>query len=256
MESGNQLENFPLGEESTGRSVHREYRYARLAPFAVRDGRVVARMPLSGLTRRDARPGTLAVVAVMLGSVGFDGLSRTSFWIERRYDALVSGGGETLATLLNLGGLGATVALAAVAYLLAVAVAGRVGRTRDGLSGVFVWSLVPIALAYVVAHYFSLLAYQGQAMFALVSDPLGTGSDIFGSASTIIDYNVISATGIWYVQVAALVLGHAAGLTLAHDRALVVYRRVRDATRSQYWMLAVMVAFTCLGLWILSASAQ
>jgi hypothetical protein len=26
-----------------------------------------------------------------------------------------------------------------------------------------------------------------------------------------------------------------------------------DAVRSQYWMLAVMVSFTCLGLWLLSA---
>ena len=52
------------------------------------------------------------------------------------------------------------------------------------------------------------------------------------------------------------VLGHVAGLTLAHDRALAVYRRVRDATRSQYWMLAIMVGFTSLGLWLLSASAQ
>jgi len=58
------------------------------------------------------------------------------------------------------------------------------------------------------------------------------------------------------VQVLALVLGHAAGLTLAHDRALVVYESPRDATRSQYWMLAIMVAFTSLGLWLLSAAAQ
>jgi hypothetical protein len=131
------------------------------------------------------------------------------------------------------------------------------GRHDQGeLARLFAHSLIPIALAYVVAHYFSLLAYQGQAMASLASDPLGNGSDIFGSASATIDYNVITATGIWYVQVAALVLGHAAGLTLAHDRALTVYRRVRDATRSQYWMLAVMVGFTSLGLWLLSASAQ
>ena len=58
------------------------------------------------------------------------------------------------------------------------------------------------------------------------------------------------------MQVVALVLGHVAGLALAHDRALVVYRRPRDATRSQYWMLAVMVGFTSLGLWLLSAAAQ
>ena len=59
---------------------------------------------------------------------------------------------------------------------------------------------------------------------------------------------------IWYVQVGALVIGHAAGLMLAHDRALVTYRRAAQATRSQYWMLAVMVGFTSLGLWILSST--
>jgi hypothetical protein len=130
------------------------------------------------------------------------------------------------------------------------------GHETTELARRFVHSLVPIALAYVVAHYFSLLAYQGEAVAYLASDPLGDGSDLFGTAGQTVDYTVITATGIWYVQVAALVVGHVAGLTLAHDRALVVYDRVRDATRSQYWMLAVMVGFTSLGLWLLSASAQ
>jgi hypothetical protein len=67
---------------------------------------------------------------------------------------------------------------------------------------------------------------------------------------------VISATGIWYVQVAALIAGHVCGLILAHDRAIAMYRSARDATRSQYWMLAVMVSFTSLGLWLLSAANQ
>ena len=120
----------------------------------------------------------------------------------------------------------------------------------------FIHTLVPIALAYVVAHYFSLLVYQSQAMGYLISDPLGDGSNIFGTAGNSIDYNVISGSGIWYVQVGALVCGHVAGLVLAHDRALYVFDRAREATRSQYWMLVVMVAFTSLGLWLLSAAAQ
>ena len=66
---------------------------------------------------------------------------------------------------------------------------------------------------------------------------------------------MITATGIWYVQVAALVIGHVCGLILAHDRAVAMYRSPRHATRSQYWMLAVMVSFTSLGLWLLSAAA-
>ena len=118
------------------------------------------------------------------------------------------------------------------------------------LAGRFAHTLVPIALAYVIAHYCSLLVYQGQALSFLAQDPLGRGAAVSGS----IDYGVISATGIWYVQVGALVLGHAAGLVLAHDRALAVYRDGKRATRSQAWMLGVMVGFTTLGLWLLSAA--
>ena len=107
--------------------------------------------------------------------------------------------------------------------------------------------------AYAVAHYFSLLVFQGQSAFYLISNPLGDGSNIFGTANARIDYNLISTNGIWYVQVGALICGHVTGLVLAHDRALAIYRRVREATRSQYWMLVVMVGFTSLGLWLLSA---
>ena len=129
-------------------------------------------------------------------------------------------------------------------------------RPTSDLSALFVHTLIPIALAYVVAHYFSLLVFEGQAVSFLASDPLGDGSDLFGTAGTAIDYSVLSATTIWYVQVAALVIGHVCGLILAHDRALTVFRDHRLATRSQYWMLVVMVGFTSLGLWLLSVSNQ
>ncbi|WP_445152169.1 hypothetical protein [Baekduia sp. Peel2402] len=88
-------------------------------------------------------------------------------------------------------------------------------------------------------------------MPALLSDPLGDGSDLLGTAHDTINYNLISASAIWYVQVGALLVGHIGGLVLAHDRALLLFRG-RAAVRSQYWMLAVMVGFTSLGLWLLS----
>ena len=53
---------------------------ARIAPFGERNGRLVVRTPLSGLAGPDTTPGMLAFVAVMLGSVGFDGFSRSSVW--------------------------------------------------------------------------------------------------------------------------------------------------------------------------------
>ena len=131
----------------------------------------------------------------------------------------------------------------------------RLGAGSARSARIYAPSLVPIALGYLLAHYFSLLVYQGQATAYLASDPLGDGSDLLGTASATIDYTIIGATGIWYVQVGALVAGHVCGLILAHDRAVAMYRSARQATRSQYWMLAVMVGFTSLGLWLLSAAA-
>jgi hypothetical protein len=127
------------------------------------------------------------------------------------------------------------------------------GHTSKELAAKFAHTLIPIAFAYALAHYFSLLMYQGQALGYLISDPLGHGSDLFGTADASINYNIVTATSIWYVQVGALVAGHVAGLMLAHDRALAIYSKPREAVRSQYWMLIVMIGFTSLGLWLLSA---
>jgi hypothetical protein len=240
--------------------------FSRLAPLHWRDRTLYRRPPLAGAPSLDLLPGTVALLCVMIGTTSFDGFSQGDLWtgtngiapnLQQRFLNL-GFSQETALQITFTVGLVLMVCFVGALYRAGVAGMGSIGgRHAPGeLAGRFAHTLIPIALAYVVAHYFSLLAYQGQAMASLSSDPLGNGSNLFGTAAATIDYNVISATGIWYVQVAALVLGHASGLTLAHDRALTVYRRVRDATRSQYWMLAIMVGFTSLGLWLLSASAQ
>ena len=126
------------------------------------------------------------------------------------------------------------------------------GFSASRLSSEFVHSLVPIAMAYVAAHYFTLLLYQGQALVYLASDPLGDGSDIFGTAGTQVKYGLIGSNVEWYVKVAFIVIGHVCALILAHDRALAIYRDARQAVRSQYWMLGVMLGFTLLAVWLVS----
>jgi hypothetical protein len=128
--------------------------------------------------------------------------------------------------------------------------------TRE-LGRTFAFCFIPIAFAYVLAHYFSLVVFQEQAQFTyLLSDPLGEGADYFGTASGTVDLRVISSEFVWYVQVASLVVGHVAALAMGHDKALGVYQNLRRATQSQYWMLALMVSFTVLGLALLSAANQ
>lgn len=231
---------------------------ARISPLAVRDGRVVVRLPLSGLAGRERTPGTLAFVAVMLGSVAFDGVSRSSAWtdlvarVEGPYVLERPGLADALVTGVNLLGLAGGVALVAAAYLAATALARRTVNAPASLADQFLLSLVPIALVYAVAHYFSLLVVQGQFALPLASDPFGRGWDLLGSAGVQPNLNPLSPNAVWYVQVGALVAGHVAGLAVAHDRAITAFTEQGPALRSQYALLGLMVLYTVGGLWLLS----
>ena len=141
---------------------------ARIAPFGEHEGRLVVRWPFSGLAGREATPGMLAFVAVMLGSVGFDGLSRTPFWqdlrarVESPYIARPAGARRALHDGASLVGPARRVLAVALAYLGGRRLARRTVGSHRSLAPEFVQSLVPIALVYAVAHYFTLLVIQGQ----------------------------------------------------------------------------------------------
>jgi hypothetical protein len=224
------------------------------------DRAIYLRRPLSGLSDLRIRPGTVVLICTLIGTTTFDGFSNGGIWrnnepsLQNLFGDL--GFSSTPAQELTYSvGLLLCILLIVAVYRVGVlgvrSVSSRYGSAS--LSQSFAHTLVPIAFAYVLAHYFSLLLWQSQAMGYLISDPLGNGSNLFGTASYEINYHVISYAGIWYVQVAALVAGHVGGLALAHDRALVLYEEPEEAVRSQYWMLAVMVAFTSFGLWLLSS---
>jgi hypothetical protein len=225
-----------------------------------KDGVVYSRRLLSGVTDLEIRAGTVAFICIQIGTTTFDGFSNGGIW--RNNEPSLQGLFEDLGfhptpaqeLAYSLGMVFCLLLITAV-YRVGIFGVGKVSERYDRttLTRTFAHSLVPIAFAYVLAHYFSLLLWQSQAMVYLASDPLGNGANIFGTSNFQIDYHIISYAAIWYVQVAALVSGHVGGLALAHDRALVLYKDPEEAVRSQYWMLAVMVAFTSFGLWLLSS---
>jgi hypothetical protein len=236
--------------------------FSQLGCFAVEDGRLQRRRPLAAATGWATVPGSVAVVIASIATTSFDGASEGALqggleWTFERFSEI----GFGLTTALRLTDtvfIGICLAGVALVYLIGVWGMSTVKGApplRKLWAG-FAHSLIPIAFAYLVAHYFSLFVFQEQAQFTyLLSDPLGTGStDLFGTASSGIDFQLLSANAIWYVQVGSLVVGHVIGLTLAHDRATAYWGDYRQAARSQYWMLAVMVAFTCFGLYLLSVA--
>jgi hypothetical protein len=246
------------------------------------EGRLRLRPPFKGLATLRPAPGLEAIVMVALGSTGFDGVTRTEFWTETTQD--ITGASKVLA---DSAGLLWCIGMVAIAYIVAMRVgAGLVGyeRSPEQLRRDFLHSLVPIVLAYAVAHYFSLLVLEGQATIALVSDPFGRGWDLFDTATRKVDFNLLSPRAIALVQSGAIVIGHIAAVVIAHDRALALFGRIERpeavsdqgtggraaglpatlrrlalrvsgwdsrATRSQYPLLVVMVLFTVAGLFLL-----
>lgn len=231
---------------------------ARMAPIAVVDGRLAFRWPFTGLAGSEMTPGSLAVIAVLLGSVAFDGLSRTSWWqdllakVETPYVLDSPNIAELFATLVNFGGLVGTILLVGLAYRGTCALMRSTINAPRSLVADFVLSLLPIAFVYAVAHYFSLFVIQGQFTIPLLSDPLGRGWDLLGTAGFAPNLAPFSPDTVWYVQAGALIAGHVVGLAVAHDRAVTIFRDRQDVLRSQYAMLALMVLYTVGGLWLLS----
>ena len=214
----------------------------RLSPLSRRpDGSLALVNPLRNASHTLERPGLTAVLVVLIGSTGFDGLTRTSAW---QNGPALEGEAPTWLSTLALAGC---IAAVAAAYLAATSWQGRGTPQR------LAHSLIPIAVGYALAHYFSLLVFDGQTTYLLASDPYGTGLNLFGTAGKVVDYQVVSARTISVVQVAAIVVGHVVAAVLAHDRALMLPDggSARASVLRQLPLLAVMVALTLSALALL-----
>jgi hypothetical protein len=216
------------------------------------------RPPGAGLLDTENMTPSLSVfVVVMLSTVTFDGFMATSVWqrVESAlYVALPVFGDSRVAIIDTVGLVVFCVGFIAVYRLFATLIAHASGNrmTPDAASGAFVLTLVPIAIAYLFAHYLGYFLIQGQLLIRLVSDPFGFGWNILGTAHFRPDIGIVGARFVWYTSLIAIVLGHVAAVSLAHIVALRRFNDPRFAIRSQIPMLVLMIAYTMLSLWIIA----
>ena len=221
----------------------------------------------SGLiTDRPCRLSMTVFVLLLLATVAFDGFKETPLhaglleWIASAplfHPLLVKLHelGFDLVVVLDTVGLGLSPLLFFLVYLGFSWLAKEVADSElpvIEIAGLFVLSLVPIAIAYHLAHYLSYLLLAGQLVIPLASDPFGIGWDIFGTTSYSIDIGIIGAKFVWYTAVIAIIVGHVFAVGVAHFVALGVFGSASAALKSQYPFLVLMVAYTMLSLWILS----
>lgn len=212
----------------------------------------------AGLQRTDDVTASMVVfVLLLLSTVAFDGVTATPAWARLEsslYAALTPFGGARLTVIGTLGLLGFATIFGAVYWLFAawMARAGGGDLSAGTVARLFVLSLVPIAIAYHLAHYFSYLLIQGQLVIRLASDPFGFGWNLLGTARFRPDIGVVGARFVWYTAVIAIVLGHIIAVYVAHAIALGRYPDRRAAVRSQVPMLILMVGYTIAGLWMVA----
>ena len=202
----------------------------------------------------------LALVILMLATVTFDGFSATPPWAEfQTFVANLVGSGS--GQIFNSGVLADTlgVLLVPLAFflvyfffskLMAGSVDGQVSALE--MAKLFSYSLIPIALAYNIAHYITLLLIQGQLIIPLISDPFGSGWDLFGTINYSLNISIINARILWFLSVALIVLGHILAVYLAHRVAIRTFADRSIALKTQYPMLSLMVIYTVVSLWIIA----
>ena len=233
--------------------------FGRLSPLGRRaDGVLVLRSPLAGPDALGPAPGLTAVVAVMLSVTVFDAIAGSLTyvsWVQSSAVPRMPAG--TVGLLLTAGLVYAVFAAAATLagrFGLAAAEPGRqTGPAGARLVQAFAPSLIPVALGYVVAHYYSLFALEGQRGLVKLTDPLEIGANWLGTAHLTVNPAVVNPSLVVDVQVLAIVIGHVLGTVLAHDRSVRLFPR-RQAVLGQLPMLGLMVGLTCLGLYLLFAA--
>ena len=185
-------------------------------------------------------------ILLMIGTVTYDGLRGTVFWYNqfgaRVHDLLFS----TVAFFaINL--------LLVIFYRFACYFAIKVSDSNHSLNDVslaFAHTMLPIAFAYHVTHYLSLLLFESQTFLYRLNDPIGTGIDLFGVNDVTVDY-FLDPLPFWTIQVVVTLLGHMLSVFLAHDLAVKLFGH-QQSDKTQYIFLLITVVLTLQALFVLS----
>jgi len=229
--------------------------FSFLSRFSItdaKDGAVYVRPPAVGLLNQPATLSETGFILLMLSSVAADGMLTTPFF-QNMFSALLSAGIPWV--LVGTIGLASLFGLFIVVYywfsFLTKTISGDTSTTLE-VARRYIYSLLPIAIAYEVAHYVSILVTESQRLLYIISDPFNRGWDLFGTANFQISYTVLNLKTLWNAQVGLIVIGHVIAVLIAHAIADRFFKDSRKALISQYPMLALMIFYSCLSLWIMA----
>ncbi|MSO67941.1 MAG: hypothetical protein EXQ82_09070 [Pseudolabrys sp.] len=233
--------------------------FARFAPIeASLNPRQLALRPFGAglIDTRSVSTSTTAFVLLLLASVLYDGVLGTPEWsnLEGALAANLPAGDFGFMAVKTAGLVVFWLVFFWAYVAISAAMSAMTARRLSplGMARNFVFTLVPIAIGYHLAHYLTFLLIQGQYIIPLVSDPFGFGWNLFGTAAYRVDIAIVGARFAWITAVTAILLGHIAAVYLAHLKALQTLGTRSAALRSQIPLTALMVVYTFVSLSILA----
>jgi hypothetical protein len=114
----------------------------------------------------------------------------------------------------------------------------------------YAYCLLPIALFYHLAHNLEHLLMEGPKVVVLMSDPMGRGWNLFGTAAWSVP-PLVSLEVLWVLQVVLVAVGHVYSLWAANRISRRIFEDPAAATRGQWPLLIGMIAFSVFSLWLL-----
>lgn len=215
----------------------------RSAPLTITAEGITYKGFLADLDNEDPMPKALfASVFVLLGSTTLDNVRETVQW----------------STFLRASGLDSvpTMIVDSIALLLfslpfflpflaTMWLAGRWSRSSSfvSLARRFGWSLIPIGVAYLLAHNMPLLILGLPQIVTQIAGRFGL--ELFAAY-------VPSPKLVWFLEIAIIVWGHVIGVLAAHRAAIRISGSHSAALRSHSALTGLMSAFTIVTLWLLS----
>ena len=219
------------------------YLYSKLKLF---NSRPYFRSLLDNIGNLAKLKGIEYFVLLMIGTVTYDGLRETTFWYNQFGSRTDDMGFSTMMFLImNLG----TILFYRFACFFAIKVGGS-DLKLNHVSNLFGHTMLPIAFAYHVTHYLTLLLFESQTFFYRFNDPIGIGMNILNVQEPTINY-FVEPLVIWGIQVAVTLLGHMLSVVLAHDLAVKLFGH-QQSDKTQYIFLFITVALTLQALFVLS----
>ncbi|MFQ5815601.1 MAG: 4Fe-4S binding protein [Candidatus Hydrothermarchaeaceae archaeon] len=192
------------------------------------------------------------LIITLLGLTSFHGITMLPAWLNWATRALATESAVYYGvfSVLELCFIFIPMGVIYVTSGLSRVLAGNHDVSTKSLFINYAYAFRPIAMFYQLAHGTMHLGAEGQRLIPVLSDPLGFGWDLFGTAGAGVE-PLLTMAQIGYVQYLLIFVGQMMGIYIVFKISMRIFGNKKQALRSLIPVAFLMLIFTLLNAWTL-----